>query len=485
MWLENNTTWINDLLKKSHLAHKLLVFLQSFALYTICMKSFFKPDFPFSPKSWPFFYGWWVLFASSIGIIASIPGQTMGFSVFTDILISELELSRNALSFAYLFGTVGGGLLLPYVGTLFDRWGARVLATVGCMIFGIGMIWLSQIDWIVNTTKSAFTAWSWPQMSGWVFSFAIMTFGFFWLRFMGQGLLTMTSRSMAAKWFNYRRGLAISISGVVISFSFSIAPRVLDWFIQSFTWKGTWLILGLLIGVGMALFTWLFYRDNPEDSQLQMDGLKPVKPPKKENKDLIIKREYTRSEALRTLSFWVFNLSLGFQAFTITGYTFHVVAIGAEYGLTKDAVLSAFLPASLISVILSVSGGWLSSRIRLKYLLAVMNLGGVVFFTCTYFAGSQTMLIPIIAGLGMLGGFFGLISGIVWARFFGRKHLGAISGVNMATMVHASALGPIFFSLMDGHFSSFQVAFDSLLILSAAIFLLSFKADNPQRKLAA
>ncbi len=52
---------------------------------------------PFAPSRCPFFYGWVIVFAATIGSIFSIPGQTMGFSVFTDVLIEELGLTRVAL----------------------------------------------------------------------------------------------------------------------------------------------------------------------------------------------------------------------------------------------------------------------------------------------------------------------------------------------------------------------------------------------------
>ena len=47
---------------------------------------------PFAPSRWPVFYGWVIVFVATIGSIFSIPGQTMGFSVFTDVLMKELGL---------------------------------------------------------------------------------------------------------------------------------------------------------------------------------------------------------------------------------------------------------------------------------------------------------------------------------------------------------------------------------------------------------
>ena len=45
------------------------------------------PDRPFAPRNLPFFYGWWLAAVGTLGILASMPGQTMGVSVFTDQLL--------------------------------------------------------------------------------------------------------------------------------------------------------------------------------------------------------------------------------------------------------------------------------------------------------------------------------------------------------------------------------------------------------------
>jgi len=42
---------------------------------------------PFSPARLPFFYGWIILFAGIIGMLMSVPGQTVGVSAFTEDLL--------------------------------------------------------------------------------------------------------------------------------------------------------------------------------------------------------------------------------------------------------------------------------------------------------------------------------------------------------------------------------------------------------------
>ena len=79
----------------------------------------------------PFFYGWVVVGASTAGVLMSMPGQTMGVSVFTDPLIEATGLDRLSLSNAYLLGTLGSAALLPHAGRLIDRLGVRPTAPRG------------------------------------------------------------------------------------------------------------------------------------------------------------------------------------------------------------------------------------------------------------------------------------------------------------------------------------------------------------------
>jgi OFA family oxalate/formate antiporter-like MFS transporter len=83
---------------------------------------------PFDPRRSPFYYGWVVLVAGTIGAIASVPGQTAGVSVFTDDLISTTGLTRLQIAIAYLVGTGTSGLLLGAGGRAIDRYGSRVVA---------------------------------------------------------------------------------------------------------------------------------------------------------------------------------------------------------------------------------------------------------------------------------------------------------------------------------------------------------------------
>ena len=93
-------------------------------------------NFPIRPEKIPFFYGWIILFAATIGVLASAPGQTMGISTFTDYLLENIHISRNQLSIAYMIGTIASSLLLTYAGKMYDKYGARWIGMVISVAFG-------------------------------------------------------------------------------------------------------------------------------------------------------------------------------------------------------------------------------------------------------------------------------------------------------------------------------------------------------------
>ena len=174
-----------------------------------------RPDFPFRPAALPFFYGWVILGVSTLGIGMSIPGQTMGVSVFTDHLIEAAGVSRLQLSNAYLVGTVASGLLLPYGGTLVDRFGARRMIVFICLGLAGTLVYLANSDRIAAAVAGLIGL----EGRGSV-AWTVLAVGFLFVRFSGQGMLTLVSRNMQAQWFDRRRGLISAISGPLVNFAF-------------------------------------------------------------------------------------------------------------------------------------------------------------------------------------------------------------------------------------------------------------------------
>ncbi len=428
---------------------------------------------PFSPSKIPFFYGWVILAAGTIGILMSIPGQTMGVSVFTENLLADLQINRNSLSLAYLVGTLTSGLLITRAGKLYDKHGARVMAFISGVMLGLMLVYLTRVDRLVD----AMASWSW--VSPMLATFILLAFGFWGIRFFGQGLLTMVSRNMVMKWFNRRRGLANAVLGIFSALGFSVAPKILNQIIDRLEWRGAWIFLAILVGVIFAVFVVVIYRDNPEDCGCEADG-KMRERKKSKRPPSLPERDYTLSEARKTTAFWAFTLALSLSALYISGLTFHVISVFESSGMTKAKGLGIFIPTSLIAVGVQFVGSYASDFIRLKYPLILFMVGLVLSTLGLTMLGEHAIAYAlVIGGNGIVWGLYTVLIGVTWPRFYGLKNLGAISGFSLSWTVIGSALGPYMFSLSIDLTGSYDLVGWICLGISVLLLLLAFRTDNP------
>ncbi len=434
-------------------------------------------NFPFSPAKWPFYYGWVIIFAGIVGILMSIPGQTIGVSVFTDHLIDELHIGRVSLSLAYMAGTVISGFCIPYAGKIYDRYGVRPVAIISGFLMGLTLTYLSNIVSLSSGITSLI-----HFIDPAVIVFLLLTAGFFLLRFLGQGVLTMISRNMVMKWFEKRRGFANAILGVTVSFGFSYSPQVLDFLNNNFSWQTTWQILGIVAGIGFVLFAFIFFRDNPSMYGLLPDGSR-TKGKSRSDSSISSQRDFTLKEARATYTFWIFNLTLALHALYITAFTFHVVSIFDISGYDHRAAITIFFPAAVVAVSFHFFGSWLTDYFKLKYFLLMHLFGMLVSMIALVFLDqSGYFRWVLIAGNGIVQGMFGILSTVTWPRFFGLKHLGAISGYSMGWLVVASALGPFIFSLSHRFTGEYLLSVIFCIIVASLLFVLGFNAGEVNRQ---
>ncbi len=432
-----------------------------------------RPDFPFRPAAFPFFYGWVVLFASTVGLVMSAPGQTIGVSVFTESLLEATGLSRVEFSNAYLVGTLASGLALPRAGVMIDRMGVRrgvVFASIGLALV---LLYLSQVDrfshWVASGGLPLHTT-----------TLVVITLGFFGLRFTGQGVLTLVSRTMLGRWFDRRRGLVSSISGPFASVAFASSPVFLAGWVASSGWRDAWIEMAWVVGIGMALFGWLLYRETPEECGLEVDG-GPAPRVDGDGEAPPPTRDFTREEALRTAAFWIVTLGIANHAMVGTGMALHIVDLGAEAGLTPDEALGVFLPVTILSVPTGIAIGTAVDRLPMRFLIMGMMVGQTFMFGFAPHLGDPTLYALCLAGWGFSSGFYGPLTVAALPNFFGRTHLGAIQGVMMMVIVIASALGPAILAGGQAIFGSYAPTLHALALLPLGIFVTAPFMRDPQR----
>lgn len=423
-------------------------------------------SFPQKLQAHGLYYGWIIIVAGTIGVIMSVPGQTMGVSVYTEFLIKNLNINRLELSLAYMCGTLASAFLLPMAGRIMDRFGTRRMGTFASFFLGLFLLLLSQSPLLIKKIE-ALTQWE----HYWI-AISVSFICFLGIRHFGQGQLTMASRTMMGRWFKKRRGFVLGISGVFVAFGFGLAPLVLTGLIKTFQWQGSLYLLSVLSFL-MSGFAWTTFRNTPEETGLQVDGGQ-LKVEPQETDIGSMEQSFTAAEAIRTSVFWIFNFGMLAQALLVTAITFHMADIGRSNGLSSEKAFSLFLPLAVVSTLADFIGGYLSDRFPLKYILTVMQAGICTGLIGLQFFGSSTGYAVTAIGFGISNGLFSLLMGAAWPKLFGRKHLGAIAGVNMSWIVAGSAVGPYLFSLGESITGNYVAILQWSTLLPLSIAVASF-----------
>ena len=424
-------------------------------------------NWPFNPNKVPFFYGWVVWSFSTLGILFSIPGQTMGLAVFTDSFIEVLGLTRTELSLAYLVGTVGSSLFLARAGRWYDLFGGRTMITISSLVLSLMIVYISFVDSLST------------MLGGSSFiSFFLIMIGYFGVRFFGQGILTSCSRNVLLLWFVKKRGLVGGIRNVFVSLGFSIAPLFLAGLISLYGWRESLWILAALGGFGFSLMAFIFIRDNPQSCGMRADGVDSGSQEEIQEEA----ESVTLHLVKRNPIFWIYSLSLSMHALFGTAIVFHIVSIFEEVGKGKAEAFSYFIPAAIFSTTSNLLASWAADKINLKPILIIMLLsfcvGSLGFINLEKDWGFWVLAF----GFGVGGGLWGVISNLTFIRFFGPKHLGEISGFSTSLTVFASAIGPAAFSLGFDYFGNYAAPAKICLGFLIILLLFSVFLDHKEEK---
>jgi len=436
-------------------------------------KSF--PYFPFAPNKFPFFYGWIIILMGTIGVLMSTPGQTIGLSTFTDSLIEALGINRDQLSLAYMIGTISSSLMLTRAGKLYDRYGVRPVAILAAIGLALGLLYLSQIDvvsqWLADrlSLQNPFYA-----------AFPLVLLGFLCIRFFGQGVLTLVSRTMMMKWFDQRRGLALGFSNVAMALGFSYAPVVFEHLIQGYGWREAWQYMAMALLFVFPVLIFCFFRNDPNDVGLTPDGNLSTRKKQQPNRFPTLK-DFELKEARRTFAFWICALFVAMTGLYNTGYAFHIVSIFEQIGTPRSEAIRVFQWTAIVAVISTLSLSALSDYVRMRYLLYLKGMAALIGLLGFIFLEQGVIAYwSLVVGNGLLNALYSVIGAVVWARFYGKKNLGAIIGQVMMLTVFASAIGPYLFSQSLSLSGSYDTSGWICLVVYLSLAVGAFWVRNPQ-----
>src|SRR5690606_18937459 len=283
---------------------------------------------------------------ATIALGLTAPGQTASISVFLTPMIDELEVSRTAVSTAYMVGTLTGALALPWIGRAVDRYGTRLTMTAIAACFSLALLGLSSAQDVIGLGA-----------------------GFIGIRMLGQGALGLCAATLVSRWYDRRRGTVLGLQGALGGGLISLSPVLLERLITATDWRTAMHVEAAVIALVLVPVAVLLVRDRPADLGQFVDGR-----PHDRHTDAA-EWGMTRGQAARHPYFWVLTATVGTAGFFGTAIGFHQIALLGERGLSATEAAANFLPQTIAGTAATFLLGYLVDRGRPRLLLAASMLG--------------------------------------------------------------------------------------------------------------
>ena len=394
------------------------------------------------------FYGWLMLPLAMLVMIATCPGQTIGVTFFIPHLRRALALSQTEISATYLLATLLASLPLTYLGALADRLGLKRSLLIAVSLLAATCVAASQV-------RNAPT----------------LLVVFLLLRLIGPGTMSLLANNTLAMWFDRRLGMASGFLQLGMAGAIATFPTGILLLIDAYGWRAAYALMGFLLLATLLPLVLLFYRQRPSDVGQWPDGIPPDPNSNARTTDLYV-AGFDLSAAIRHRSYWILLTATAVWALIGTGIVFHIESLFLQGGFSQRDSAHACTLLAMGMGMMQLAGGLLADRLAIRWLVAVAMSG--MGASCLGLALAGGRWIPA-DGLFVATGMYGMAQGLmtivvstVWARYYGRAHLGKIRGTTITAAVAGSSVGPLVMGISVDNLGGFAPA----LWLFAAMALL-------------
>jgi MFS family permease len=377
-------------------------------------------------------------------------GARYSFGIMFKPMMAEMGWSRTSISSVFFLNMILFALTFTISGRIYDRYGPK---------------WVIFISSVVLATGYMGTAWI---RSLWQFHFFYGV-----LVAIGTGGATIPLvAAMMSKWFEKRRGLAISLalSGACLG-QFILVP-IFNRFVLIYNWRICYLLIGLIILAVNTILVFTVFKGDPEDLGVQPYGHADAEnraDPDGSDNSVPSESDLNLKQAVKTYSFWLFLVSM----FICGGGDFliliHLVPFVTDYGVSPTSAANMLALSGLMSLGGILIAGPASDLIGNKIPIAVSFGLRLLLFLMLLKYRTPISFYIFAGGFGFTFLISAPLVTTLTGRLYGFAHLGLISGFVM-TFHH---LGGGFWTYMGGLLFDKTGSYQIIFVISAVLAVIA------------
>jgi MFS family permease len=392
----------------------------------------------------PLYYGWFVLAASAVSELLVQGATSYSAGLFVLPLQAEFHISRADANMPVLILFGAAALTAPLAGRALDVWPIRLVMVSGAILFCLSFagIALAHALWIMAILLL-------PA------AIAFMTVG------------PLNTSTLAARWFNRRRGLAMGIAAVATSGGgFTVVP-LLSAAIERYGWRQALLYEGVVVAGLIVVLALLVLRDRPSDigladhpeNQTTETGALPRLAP-----DWKI--------MFTSCAFWIPSLTLAFISGTCQATVLTLVPYGVQLGFAAGLAALLVSAFALAAGTTKVVAGLLADHIDRRFLLIAAALCMTLSWLILSLSPAYGALFAgaCLAGIA-LGCALPTAAALIAAEF-GSARFGSVMGWTYALTLCCAIIAGRFVGFMYDRFGGYHAAFISFASVLALLLLL-------------
>jgi len=370
-------------------------------------------------------------------------GQSFFLGLFNPSIREELNITHGQFGTIYAAATICSSLVLIWFGKKIDE-----IRIFNYSLIVIGFLFFSSLFF------------------SFINSIYFLIVAIFLMRFSGQGLMSHTSSTTISRYFNKRRGKALSGIWFGLSSAEFFLPILIIFLLSIFSWRVIWQFISIIILIILPLVVFYTIKnvtiDSREGNILDKD--------QKKFKDI---KSWRRSEVLRDFKFYIISLNMLAMPWIVTGVFIYQSFIAESKLWGSYIIPQSFMIYSITSILTLIASGFLVDKFTSRKLIPFMNVPLLFGLMVLYFYDISYSAYIFFGLMGVSNGLANVLGSSTWAEIYGVRYLGAIRALTTALMVFSTAFGTALFGiLIDKDYTIENIALISILYISLTLFLL-------------